>query len=466
MTLPQDSILTTLSGILMTGYFPGLVSMVQEHGTPTMQMIGTMDELANMGSNIVRYEVGASDSARAGAHIQRDFNAPRKSRSATLDFYYDPDNTNPQAQEFRGFDVSTHISRSDMIQARNGNGMYKLVDRNVKHFFSTLNEAPSFLLHSDKSARIGTVTGKKALGTTYAGAGTYSSGATSATILIGEHSIGAFKRDMVLDIYNASGVLVAGEVRVVRVDTVGGALGIQTTELSAGKGTDNLNSIAATNVIYRADEKDQGFACAINEIVKESYAGDAASNWMRKDRLQADNLIFVPEALNRAGEDDKEIDIEDLDDLANAYEVNNKVSADELGKLRYIAGQKLTQTLRRNAMDSTLSVEPVGGGDDHKSGIKRYVHTHPVMGDIPIEGDPTAREDRIILAPMDNIKFMYAGKKGPEVLSGTSGNIFERIPGTNAANGGSKDYRAEATFTMTPVVQEFSKFGATFNLTS
>lgn len=465
MTLPQDSLLTTLSALLMTGYFPGIVSMIRERGTPTMQAIGTHDTLANYGSNIFRYEVGMSDSARFGAHIQRDFGSPRTGRAASLDYYYDPDEQNPQTQDFRGVDVVAHISNADLEQTRNATEMYNLAQRITKNAFNTLNEAPSYLIHSDKTGRLGTVSAKLDFDSAaYDGASSYTSGATTAWIQVGEHSIGAYKRDMVLETRNTSGALTASEIKVIRVDPINDAIAVQITDKSAAAGTSNLNSIAATDIIYRAGEYNAGFPCAINEICKTDYSGDSSSNWMRKDRLAADNAIFLPEALYRSGASSKEVEIEDLDELGNAYEA--VWSKDNHDPLKLIGGLRLIQTLRRNADENAIRVVTVTDSNgERRTGKSRYVHTHPHLGDIEIEGDPTARDDRLILMPRDSIKMMYAGMKGMKVFTNQHG-IFDRIDGVNASGGGSKNFKLEASAVMTPVVKDFSQFGAAFNLTA
>lgn len=465
MAPPQHSLLTDLSDLLMTSYFPGIVDMVRERGTPTMQMIGTESELANMGSNIRRYGVGYADTARAGAHIQRDFKTPNSGRSAKIDYYYDPDDLNPQNQDFRGIDVVAWISNADLEQSKNATEQFNLADRITRNAFNSHNETPSFLIHSDKTGRLGVVSGKRdADAAAYDATTTYTSGSTIAFIQVGEHSIGAYKRDMVLDFYNTSGVLTAAAVKVIRLDTVNDAVIVQITDQSATRGTSNLNSIAATDIIYRSEEKDQGFPCAINEICKEDYSGDSSSNWMRKNRLAADNMIFLPEALYRSGASDKEVEIEDLDELGNAYEaVWNK---DPNKALKLVTGLRLSQTLRKNADDNAIRVVPVTDANgERRTGQSRYVHTHPHLGDIEIAGDPTAREDRMILMPADNIKMMYAGRKGMKVFTNQHG-IFDRVQGSNAGGGGSKDFKLEASSVMTPVVEDFSQFGCAFNLTA
>ncbi|MCP4645601.1 MAG: hypothetical protein GY851_34470 [bacterium] len=463
MTLNYDTILGSLSGLLMVGYFPHVTSMVQERGTPTMKNIGWDDSLATQGSNFMKIEVGAADSGRPSAHILGDFGTPNKSRTAQLEYKYLPNSTDPQAQEFRVINTAARINAAEMDSVMNGNQtLDDLAARAMNQAVDSLNMAPSFMVHSDKNGGLGTVGVKKDFALGYGAAGTYTSGATSATLTLSGHSIGAFKRDLIIDIYNGDS-MVADNLRIIRMDPINDAVMVEITTDST---VANLDSIAATHTIYRSGAKGVGFACAFNEIVKTDYSGDSSSPWMRLDRTLPANSIYVPEHIHRLGETtSKQVEITDLSALADSMEPyidgdNNRPT------YRDYMGTRMLQTLRDNTDDSQIRV--VDGSTDNgtrKVGASKIVFTHPVLGDIELEGDPCAREDRMLLVPDGVVKFKAAGNKEMRVFPGENG-VWGRVPGANANGAGTKEWKFEADKVMTMVCSRFDQIAASVKLTA
>lgn len=464
MTPNYDRLLGSLSGLLMVGYLPYVTSMVMERGTPTMRNIGWEDNIATQGSNFLRIDVGAADSARPNSHVNGDFGGVNKSRTAQLEFLYKPDIEDPDAQEWRAINTGARITAADMDSVSNGNQtLDDLAQRAINQAVDSLNMGPSFMVHSDKTGRLGTVAtgGKKAAALSYTNASAYSNGATTATLKISEHSIGAFKRDMIIDTYTGS-TLSANALRIIRIDPVNDAIVVEaTTDTTAS----NLDSIAAADVIYRSGAKGIGFACAFNEIVKTDYSGDSSSPWLRKDRTTAANYIYVPEHIARMGETAKEVEITDLTQLGDSMEPLMDGDGNAQTYHAYM-GPRMLQTLRENADDSQLRVvmgETDGG--TRKVGASKIVFTHPTLGDIELEGDPSAREDRILLTPEGVFKFWAAGSKEMRVFTGQNG-MWDRVEGNNANGGGTKEWKFEADKVMTLLCNRFDKIGASLNLTA
>lgn len=463
MTTPSyDRILGSLSGLLMVGYLPYVSSMVMERGTPTMKNIPWEESLATQGSNFLRIDVGAADSARPSAHVNGDFGGVNTSRTAQLEFLYKPDVLDSDAQDWRAINTGARITAADMDNVANGQETTDdLAVRAINQAVDSLNYGPSFMVHSDKTGSLGAVDAKKAAALSWTNAGVYST-ATTATLKIGtEHSIGAFKRDMIIDTYTGA-TMSADSLRIIRVDPVNDALVVEITSDST---VTDLDAITAADIIYRSGSKGIGFACAFNEIVKEDYSGDSSSAWLRKDRTLSANYIYVPEHIARMGETAKQAEISDLTVLGNSMEPF--VDAEGMQKAYHAyMGPRMLQTLRDNADDSQIRV--VDGETDggvRKVGSQKIVFTHPTLGDIELEGDPSAREDRMLLNPDGCFKFWAAGSKEMRTFTGQNG-VWDRVEGNNANGGGTKEWKFEADKVMTLICTDFSKVAASLNLTA
>ena len=59
---------------------------------------------------------------------------------------------------------------------------------------------------------------------------------------------------------------------------------------------------------------------------------------------------------------------------------------------------------------------------------------------------------------------LYGDFSGLQYLSGTSGNVWERVPGTNTQGGGSVFYRMEALCYMAPFCDAPNMQGCVFNI--
>lgn len=452
-----------LTALLRNVFAAEVPDMMYRHGNPIARLIrpgeivNSTGTAGDEGGRVFQMRTGYADSARATNDALADFKSPRQSRADKIRVRFNVDD--PTQNDITRMETSARINIADMRRASDAGVAVDIAQNSIRDAVEGLNEADEILMHTDKTAVIGTVNGapKANDNTVYASASAYGAGTTSARIKVSNYSIGIFKPNMHLDFYNGA-ALVADECRITDVNYEDFSFGIALTDRST---VANLNGVLNTHSIYRSGEKDQGYKGGLAELFKTSYAGDS---WFGgTDRSAQDKRHFQP--------------IRTRTDATSTARMSSRIMSTLIRAVSQFRGMDRVQTnyalvmgleavdnWRDDVSNAATNMQSAQGRSALQDGENGLFYTHPAIGRIDIVATRTARNDRAILFLPSDMQKLYGDFRGLEIVSNGNGGIWERVPGTGVNGGGSVFYRYEALMYATPFATNINSMAAAFNI--
>lgn len=454
-----------LTSLLRTQYDREVPDVLYRHGNPILQRIKPGRIVPSTGANggeggwEFQMRTGFADSARSTLDASRDFRTPRKSSADKLRVRFSIDN--PANNDINRIDTGARLHVADLKRAAQNPGVAVDIVKNVvTDATEGINATAEILMHSDKTGQIGAINGTpKAIGTTdYAAAAAYSSGATSARIKVDEYSFAIFKREMHLDFYTSAGVLQADAIKVIDVNEADFSIGLQTTDDTT---VADLDLLSDGDYIFRAGERNAGFKAGFGEIFKTSYANDS---WFGgKDRSAAGNGHYIPVRTRVTGVSTENVSNRIVDKLFRSL-AYRQGSLETKMRPTLVMGAEMVDNWRYDVADATVVNRNTVDAGKLQTGEDGISYVHPAVGRVDVVATLTARNDRLYVIYPEDWEMLYGDFKGLEYLSGTSGNVWERVPGTGTEGGGSVFYRMEALTYMTPFCSRPNKQAVAFSL--
>jgi hypothetical protein len=468
MTATSQNLLADAGGINLTVllrnvFAQSVPDMMYRHGNPLARLIRPGEIVnstgagAEEGGRVFQMRTGYADSARSTLTALDDFKSPRQSRADKIRVRFNIED--PSQNDINRMETASRINIADMKRASDAGVAVNIAENSIRDAVEGLDEADEILMHSDKTAAIGTINGppKNNDDSVFTSATTYTPGSNSARILVSNYSIGIFKPNMHLDIYNGAS-LVADEVRITDVNYEDFSVGIALTDRST---VANLNGVLTTHTIYRSGERNQGYKGGFGELFKTSYAADS---WFGgTDRNSADKRHFQPIRTRTASASTARMSDKIMAVLVRA--VSQFRGMDRItSNYSLVMGLEAVDNWREDVSNAATNMQSAQGRAALQVGEEGLFFTHPALGRINITATRTARNDRAILFLPSDMQKLYGDFKGLDIVSNGNGGIWERVPGTGVNGGGSVFYRYEALMYSTPFASNLNSMAAAFNI--
>lgn len=412
------------------------------HGRITERIFKPSDQLFTAKDNYLPVISGTSDSVRGSRHILESFGDQRPFRGGRLNLRLNPED--PTVNDFHSFNAVAEVSDSDMIRAGNDPSyMTDVVGTLVRHINQRFQDSTAQLLHLPASGRTALMNGtkKKADATTYAGASSYTNGATEAIIKIDSGSIAAFEPGTRWDFYSAAGALLADEVEITMKNPAELSLRLKLTTSGPNQSTvANLDDLADNAEIYRSAERNKGVRSSVGEWFSTPTAGESFIGGV--DRTTSDYLWMVPVKTREDEASNATVRADFFDDLMDAMAYNFEGGA---GMTFAMMGNQTTiQSLRKSIGDEAISQQPSRHDGAYNFGQLALYYQHPAIGQMALIGDPLAPRDALRFLRLEDWMKCYGGFRGVRMFDGGEGHgIWFRKDGELANGGKSKYWRCE-----------------------
>jgi len=452
MAEPFDSAgyLEDVSDIVQTQYFKNYeVNYHDRFGRVLNKMFSPSAEVITGDGKTMQTELAPADTVRANSDPLGEFAAPDILEAEAVRVRFNRQ-TAPTGHDFTEFSASCQFDDLTIENASKGT-IVDVADRVYKQVQGQFDEHLAVLRHAPRSARIALVNGTPRLNDhwTFASATSTATNAGGARLQVDNGSIAALRRGARIDFVNASGTVVAGNVRVTDVNPADLSIGVAFTSSGSGVlagrvSTGNLASVADNHTIVYSGEYNKGLyslgAWFGRPTAGESFIGGV-------DRTTAGFRWMLPIS-TREGSSNTPLTKSHFNDLAIAM---GFLIEDGQDGMVFVTDPTLNQKLRDEIGEEAFFQIPEGSSDAKrvmKFGSLGLNYQHPQFGLTKILVDPLMPAGTVrVLDPSTwkTLPYLWQGLKPMK----ENGAHWYRMPSATPGNGKSKIWKADWYCNMT-----------------
>jgi hypothetical protein len=387
----QAMTLDTVGDALRELYLPGLAEHVWRAGQVTNRLFRpSSDGVTVTGDGLtIQVQTGMNDSARASRNMLKDFGNSRHLTVSKIKLRAETDpNEAASGNDFLRTEAVAQITELERQRGNDPGVALNLAEREYNGMRDSYDFSKPVMYYSTAEGKFAAVNGtpKDNDADNYAGAGSYSSGATSFRVPVDFGSVSAFKPNTHWDFYTGD-TLLADEVRVTDFNPFDLSVGFELTDAST---VANCDAVVDNADIYRSGEKGNGFRGSLRAWFDEASSGEnflggvdrttSAYRWLKTQRYKATASGTVK--INRDQLDALALGMGYVDDGM------------DMGQL-VLSSTSIIQTLRKSIGEEALSNQAANNDGNYSFGQNVLSYIHPTFGKVVLQADPLHPNDRM-----------------------------------------------------------------------
>ena len=253
-----------------THYVPGITDKIRRHGKTTKFI-----ELRQQALDGMRMEFELKRFPNRGVTATRDLMAamPAHKPGAHTRFQVRFDHTDPTANDFMMLQAGIVTTLWDIEKKMDSmwKGDTNFIEKDIAEIIDDFSEQMARYVHLPTDGKIGVVSGIKNDNTyVYSSATSYTSGSTTAAILVDPTSMARLPEGQYIEIRSAAGTKRIDHVRIIRNDPIQKVIHVEST--SSSTPALNFNAVVATDIIYVNGSYNVSVPGSLNGFFDESTA--------------------------------------------------------------------------------------------------------------------------------------------------------------------------------------------------
>ncbi len=443
---PATTLLSTLSDAIRESYYQDLIEGAYRFGQATNRIFNPTTEKINGDGRNFQAMNGRMYSAQVSRDLYADAVAPRSPTVGRFKARVDETSGGP-AGDVSAFDNAIETGWVDLERAADGgeHAIGDLAEKLTQEMIDDDSELLAKLRNLPSTGLIGAISGGlKADGTTYAEAGSFSSGVYGRIQLPDTVPMAMFARNVLIDIYDASTQALNATVIVNHVNGDDQSLSIQLVD-SNGERTETGNlvaaDIAATDTVYLHGSRNKGMKSLGDWMVAEGTSGESFFNI---DRTVGTNRWMLPTVVGPATA--QVLSHRYIRDLGRALHVTK---GEEVDGPAYVmqSGPRMHDTFIDIAAAETINHfanDEARGERMVNFGYTGAMYSDPYLGKVGLEMDALCPDNLIRALRLGDWQTLTLMDQMFKMLPAEFGNFYRKSTGT-ADGARSKVFRADRT---------------------